>query len=326
MIRLRTRSQLQREGGSESFNRWLRRNATHCSRRGDESLVILSKRGNIALAREGRTRSMKPAENPLPGSNVGAPSAKPHSYFRDVPWLWRDVLMAFAPQLVITAAARLQPVAVGRVIAGHWVPLLLLQQLWMVGYTIWAARRRSGMLPAFSPWRVWSARSPLATAHGSRQAFILMVVAASVVASVDRKAATSAEGWMPYVGAASRAQLVGFMVIALIGAPIAEELCFRGLLYNKLRQKLPGFVAVLVQAALFGLSHSPLGITLVYATSAVGLAFGLVYQWRKTLLAPILMHSSVNAMGTALLLASMRPTRPPLGSASTATAVRKAAS
>jgi membrane protease YdiL (CAAX protease family) len=247
---------------------------------------------------------MEPARHPHPGSNAAAASAKPHSFFRDVPWLWRDVLMAFAPQLVIAAAATLQPVAVRRVIAGHWVPLLLLQQLWMIGYMIWATRRRSGMLPAFSPWRVWLREArwlPLLAPGG----LIILVAVPSVVASVDRAAANRAEGWMPYVGAASRGQIVGFIVIALIGAPIAEELCFRGLLYNKLRQKLPGFVAVLVQAALFGLSHAPLGITLVWATGAAGLAFGLVYQWRKTLVGPILMHSSVNAVVTALMLASM---------------------
>ena len=77
---------------------------------------------------------------------------------------------------------------------------------------------------------------------------------------------------------------------------MAEEVFFRGLLYNALRQRLPRFVAVLLQAIAFGLLH-PFGMVGAAAVAVGGLALGLVYERRKTLLAPILLHALVNVAG-----------------------------
>jgi membrane protease YdiL (CAAX protease family) len=247
---------------------------------------------------------MNPVEDPPPGSTAAPARADRHSFFRDVPWRWSDVLICFAPHLVFVVAISLRPETVGPAVAGLKLPLTLVGELWMAGYTIWVARRRSGSLPGFPPMTALLREFRWLPLTGPG-IFILIAAVGAVVDSLHRQPAKPDEVWMRIVGSPSRAQLVGFLFIALVGAPIAEELGFRGLLYNKLRQKCPGFVAVLLQAAAFGLVHLPLGIAMACGTGAAGLAFGLIYQWRKTLAAPILGHSSVNAIASAMLMASI---------------------
>jgi membrane protease YdiL (CAAX protease family) len=185
---------------------------------------------------------------------------------------------------------------------GLWLPITLADQAWLIGYTLWAARTRRGVLPALPRLRriLAELRWNLALAPA---AFVVMVAACSVAASVQPSAAPPSGGWAPVVQSASRAKLVGFAVLALVVAPIGEELAFRGLLYNKLRQALPAWLALVTQAAAFGLSHYPLGMEFPWATGAVALVIGLCYEWRKTLVAPVLLHASVNSIGLAMMLA-----------------------
>ena len=93
--------------------------------------------------------------------------------------------------------------------------------------------------------------------------------------------------------------------MALSVGPVAEELAYRGLLYNKLRQALPTSLALVLQAAAFGLAHYPFGTEFACAIGASALVVGLVYEWRKTLVAPVLLHASVNVIGLAIVMANV---------------------
>lgn len=74
--------------------------------------------------------------------------------------------------------------------------------------------------------------------------------------------------------------------------PMAEELMFRGLVYRRLRTYSKIFPAVLVSAFLFGVYHGNI-VQFIYAFFAgVGLAF--VYEKKKSILAPILLHVVMN--------------------------------
>jgi membrane protease YdiL (CAAX protease family) len=154
----------------------------------------------------------------------------------------------------------------------------LVGQLRIVGYIVWVARRRIGAPPPVPSLNaiLRALRWLPLTAPG---VFVLIAVVSGAVSySVRRDAAPPADGWMQIMEGASRGGIIGFIFLALIGAPIAEELSFRGLLYNKLRQEVPGFVAIPLQAAVFGLLHYPLGVSMVWGTAAAGLAFGLMYR------------------------------------------------
>ena len=94
----------------------------------------------------------------------------------------------------------------------------------------------------------------------------------------------------------NRFALLGLAVLAMVVAPVAEEIFFRGMLYNALRQRLTVVAAALLQAGVFSFFHNfgPAGSA---AIALAGLAFAFVYEWRKTLVAPILLHLAINTVG-----------------------------
>ena len=84
------------------------------------------------------------------------------------------------------------------------------------------------------------------------------------------------------------------LLIAMITfGPVAEELLFRGLLYNALRQWVAPLIAVFIQAMVFALVHyrcPDTKITSLLFVFAMGVVLASVYEWRKTLWSPIALH------------------------------------
>lgn len=97
-----------------------------------------------------------------------------------------------------------------------------------------------------------------------------------------------------------------FAVIAVIGAPIVEELFFRGLLLRSLTTVLGVAGALVTQALLFGLAHfSPLlglaNFSVVTVIAVAGLIFGLT-AWRWRVGTSVAAHAFFNLV--AVLLAA----------------------
>ncbi len=72
---------------------------------------------------------------------------------------------------------------------------------------------------------------------------------------------------------------------------MAEEIIFRGYLIHRLSAvtRRPA-VAALLSGIIFSLGHGYEGTTGVITVGVMGLALAFVYLWRRTLLAPIVMH------------------------------------
>jgi membrane protease YdiL (CAAX protease family) len=80
-------------------------------------------------------------------------------------------------------------------------------------------------------------------------------------------------------------------VILVVVVAVTEETIFRGYLMLRFRATTASCaVAVLLSAAIFSLGHGYEGSAGVVTVGAMGLAFALVYLWRKSLVAPIVMH------------------------------------
>ncbi|PHR97635.1 MAG: hypothetical protein COA78_27320 [Blastopirellula sp.] len=88
--------------------------------------------------------------------------------------------------------------------------------------------------------------------------------------------------------------------IALYG-PIAEELFFRGFLFNAFRDRMPLIAAVLIQSILFAVLHcySAEYTIIVFPTALV---LTLVYYWRATILTPMFIHIGFNSLAAIRLL------------------------
>lgn len=105
-----------------------------------------------------------------------------------------------------------------------------------------------------------------------------------------------------------------WLVLSFTIGPIAEEIYFRGFLYNAFRARMPASVAGLLQSLIFAVCHvySPLQVGIVFL---LGLILTAVYAWRKTLITPILVHIGVNLINAAMVLLMMwlHENRPVIG-------------
>lgn len=86
--------------------------------------------------------------------------------------------------------------------------------------------------------------------------------------------------------------LFGTFMIAVISAPIIEELLFRGIVFKSLRKVAPAWIAILISSVLFGAYH--LNIVQASYATLMGIVAGIVYEKKKNLLFPIFVHFANN--------------------------------
>jgi len=101
--------------------------------------------------------------------------------------------------------------------------------------------------------------------------------------------------------------LLAFLALSWTFAAVGEEIAFRGVLMRGLTMALgggaaPALIALLVQAAVFGLVHSYQGAAGIAATTVSGLIFGgVVLLARGTLWPAMLAHGFANTYGLVSL-------------------------
>lgn len=81
-----------------------------------------------------------------------------------------------------------------------------------------------------------------------------------------------------------------------IAVPLMEELIFRGLILSELRKIVSVKWAVIIQGILFGLYHFNT-LQIIYA-AILGIAFGIVLVWTKSIWSSVILHASVNNAST----------------------------
>lgn len=93
--------------------------------------------------------------------------------------------------------------------------------------------------------------------------------------------------------------LVGVLAIVLV-APVVEEFVFRGLIMTRLSCAMPGWLSILLSAAIFGVCHGhPVWFAYAFLLGAV---FGLM-DWRAGSILPSLLgHMAFNGIGQIFTL------------------------
>ena len=84
----------------------------------------------------------------------------------------------------------------------------------------------------------------------------------------------------------------GTFMIAVIAAPVVEEILFRGIVLRSMRKFTPAWAAILISSVLFGAYHLNI-VQAAYATF-MGIAAGILYEKKRNLLFPILVHFANN--------------------------------
>ena len=225
------------------------------------------------------------------------------SVFREVPWRWKDVLIGFAPDIWLDCdeCADQSAMALGR-----------------AEVALGASDAGLHGLDALLPLTDCSSPRPAATSSASAQSvrrgslrtarhggdLVVLVVVFSVLVSLFGDRAATTMPYKPIAASSHWYDWVGLLVMVSRLAPVAEEVFFRGMLYNWLRRRLHVVVAAPVQAVIFGLGHH-FGPADTAAVMLIGLGLALLYEWRKTLLAPILMHAMVNALAMVVMAQSI---------------------
>jgi len=170
--------------------------------------------------------------------------------------------------------------------------------LLIVGYLFVHRPRALATLPSLT------GRDPLGAVLAGLRYGALAWLGSSVVLALVTGLLTALGQPRP-VGPAAQALAVldpWLLVAAIVGfAPIAEELFFRGIVFNAWLREAGRVPAYIGSAALFALIH--LSLASLLPIFLLGLALAWAYERTGTLLVPIVMHATVNAISVAAALA-----------------------
>jgi membrane protease YdiL (CAAX protease family) len=86
------------------------------------------------------------------------------------------------------------------------------------------------------------------------------------------------------------------VLLIVFAASIAEEICFRGMLFAGLRERLPKYAAALIAGTIFGALHAITGITAVPPLIFFGFVMALLYEKTGSIVPGILLHMLNNSV------------------------------
>jgi membrane protease YdiL (CAAX protease family) len=197
------------------------------------------------------------------------------------------------------------PAAAGSVIG--WILAGELLALLPLAYLAVALRRRGLSLAAIG----LTARNAAAEAGRGIAGYAAMLPWVFLVAVVSQWAGRQlfpdvAPPFHPVqaltVAAPSAWARVALFLIVAVGAPLWEEIFFRGVLFGALRRRYGAVAAGAGSAALFALLHPqlPLGFLPIFF---IGAFLAAIYEWRRSLLPGMVLHALHN--GVIFLMLSL---------------------
>jgi len=81
-----------------------------------------------------------------------------------------------------------------------------------------------------------------------------------------------------------------FLLAGCLIGPFVEELFFRGLLYSWMRERIPALPSIIITSLLFASLHGQLSPVQFIG----GLLFASIYEWRKNIWSPFVVHALGN--------------------------------
>ena len=179
---------------------------------------------------------------------------------------------------------------------GDWIAEIFVAIL-LVGATIHIVAERGGRL------RDLGIRSNFLGAIGvGLTAFLVAQPFLQLIALLEERAAR--DGWIPDIPVQRILQVILetrsawvltlAVIVAVVVAPISEELLFRGLLQPALGRWIGRWPAILFAAAFFAVAH--MDLYAVATLLALGIALGYVYDRTRSLAAPVALHMAFNGI------------------------------
>jgi membrane protease YdiL (CAAX protease family) len=118
-----------------------------------------------------------------------------------------------------------------------------------------------------------------------------LLIQAGLKAPSESPSFLEAQGYGQYV--------LGFILVVVVA--ISEEIIFRGYLLLRFSNALNNtFAAALLSAVIFSLGHGYEGSAGIVTVGTMGFIFAMIYLWRMSLIAPIVMHFLQDFIGIVL--------------------------
>jgi len=132
------------------------------------------------------------------------------------------------------------------------------------------------------------------------------IVVAIIILTLHIPFVSNTEGVSDLSG--NRTYIIAFAVLAVLVAPVVEEIVFRGIILRGLCSRLAPWLAIGVQGVLFGAAHvDPVrglgNIGLVIVLSAVGVVLGGAAYLTRRLAPTMIAHALINTLAVVLTLA-----------------------
>ncbi len=241
--------------------------------------------------------------SPLEPSSSQTPVPAGQSFFQSVPWRLSDLLIGLAPLVAIRlSGAIIDRSQLPESIRWITIPLSVGTTAWLLLYPLLVARRRSANRPQFP-----RPRKLLIEALIALPTLLVLWLLLGIVLLVWTKLAGQRllpDNPLERLARGQQLTTLAFALVwAVFAAPATEETFFRGMLFNGLRLRIHPLFAALLQAAAFGLLHT-FGFAHSAAVGLMGLLLAGVYAWRKTLVAPIYLHTLQNAAAAAVAVST----------------------
>jgi membrane protease YdiL (CAAX protease family) len=188
---------------------------------------------------------------------------------------------------IASGDARARIRAYGWGMASQWTLTLLLWMIWQ-----WAGRPFAALgIVAPSGTAAW-----ITIALCLATAIFYAAQIRTVIESEQARASLRAQLEPPGIRAVIPATAADMRVFAAVSvtAGICEELLYRGFVLWYLTALLPRGVAIAAAVALFGIGHAYQGVRGVLMTTTVGGIAMAVYLWTGSLIAPMVMHATVD--------------------------------
>lgn len=242
---------------------------------------------------------------------VPAPLEVPERRFA-IPWQWWDAVVVFVAWFVVQSAAlSVAPIRFGEDAGDADVAAaVLLGVVTLTGTCLgWVAVRGARSEVPGALRRLVGVKTPTLADVGRGVAWgvggfvvvqgVLGVLIAVVVEQLGREVPAVQET----VQAAARAEGTAVPIVLAVGVvllgPLAEELLYRGLLYQALARDLPAWPAFGLSGLAFGLSHGELFV--VALTFPLGMLLAWTMRRYGTLVVPVVAHMVFNLISYVLI-------------------------
>lgn len=134
-----------------------------------------------------------------------------------------------------------------------------------------------------------------------------MVFVVDYIASILLKVNTTTdtqEVIQIFESAPTVAQRIPIILLAVVIAPVAEELAFRGYLYGVIKRYFGAIPALVLSGILFALVHQ--NLPSFFPLLVLASVFALAYELSGSLLVPMTMHALFNALSLLLVLVTQK--------------------